>query len=424
MPAGRFDAGPGDAFSLVQSTRNPVPEAEAMENHVHEWLNLAIRWIHVIVGIAWIGASFYFNWLENRLDRLGARGAGIAGELWAVHGGGFYHLQKYEVAPPRLPETLHWFKWEAYTTWISGMALLAVVYYFNARAFVVDPAKMELPPAAAVAIGLGAIAVAWLVYDGLCRSPLKQRPVLLSAAVAVFLAALAWALDMVLSSRAAYMHVGAAIGTIMVANVFFVIIPGQRELVAALGAGREPDPVPGRNALVRSRHNNYLTLPVLFIMISGHFPSTYGHRHGWLVLVALSLIGVAVRHYFNIRHASPRAVWILPVSFAALVTVMVYTAPTPMSRTTTVVAPDADIAVILRQRCTSCHAPSPTQPGFASPPAGLALDDMDAVIANAERIYLTTVATSTMPLGNLTGMTETERAVLGMWLESKIGERR
>src|SRR5690606_30147665 len=350
--------------------------------------------------------------------------AGIAGELWAVHGGGFYHLQKYEVAPPRLPETLHWFKWEAYTTWISGMALLAVVYYFNARAFVVDPAKMELPPAAAVAIGLGAIAVAWLVYDGLCRSPLKQRPVLLSAAVAVFLAALAWALDMVLSSRAAYMHVGAAIGTIMVANVFFVIIPGQRELVAALGAGREPDPVPGRNALVRSRHNNYLTLPVLFIMISGHFPSTYGHRHGWLVLVALSLIGVAVRHYFNIRHASPRAVWILPASFAALVAVMVYTAPTPMSRTTTVVAPDADIAVILRQRCTSCHAPSPTQPGFASPPAGLALDDMGAVIANAERIYMTTVATSTMPLGNLTGMTETERAVLGMWLESKIGERR
>ncbi len=391
-----------------------------MENHVYEWLNLTLRWIHMIVGIAWIGASFYFNWLENRLDRLSERDPGIAGQLWAIHGGGFYHLRKFEVAPTALPEHLHWFKWEAYTTWLSGMALLVVVYYLNARAFVVDPAKAELGELAAVGIGLGAIALSWIVYDLACKSPLRHRPGLLGAAIFGFFTLLALALDLVFGSRAAYIHVGAAIGTVMVANVFFVIIPGQRELVDALSGRRDPDPEPGHNALLRSRHNNYLTLPVLFIMISSHFPSTYGHAHGWAILVALSAIGVAVRHYFNIRHLQPRAIWILPAAFVALAAVTWYTAPAAIERGTTLIVPDDDIAVILDDRCTSCHAAAPTQPGFASPPAGLSLEDMETVRANAERIYMSTIATNTMPLGNLTGMTETERAVLGMWLEREI----
>jgi uncharacterized membrane protein len=395
-----------------------------VENHIYEWLNLTIRWIHVIVGIAWIGASFYFNWLENRLDRLSSREPGIDGQLWAVHGGGFYHLKKFAVAPTELPAHLHWFKWEAYATWMSGMALLVVAYYLNARAFVIDPSRMELDSGTAIAIGLGVIAASWLVYDLLCKSPLKHSPLLLGATIFLFFSILGLALDMVFSARAAYIHVGAAIGTVMVANVFFVIIPGQRELVDALREAREPDPEPGRNALLRSRHNNYFTLPVLFIMISGHFPTTYGHAHGWAVLIALSAIGVAVRHYFNIRHLHARAVWILPASFAAMVAVMWFTAPVAIERETTLVIPDADVAVIIDQRCNTCHAAQPTQPGFASPPAGLILEDMDVVKEQAERIYMSTVATNTMPLGNLSGMTETERAVLGMWLEAHIEAQR
>lgn len=395
-----------------------------MENHIHEWLNLTIRWIHITVGIAWIGASFYFNWLENRLDRSKAPGPGIAGQLWAVHGGGFYHLRKFEVAPAELPASLHWFKWEAYTTWLSGMAMLVIVYYLNARIFLIDPVKADFGAATAIAIGLGALVVGWLTYDGLCRSPLRRRPALLGLVIALFLAALAIVLDRLLGSRAAYIHVGAAIGTIMVANVFFVIIPGQRELVAALTAGRSPDPEPGRNAMLRSRHNNYLTLPVLFTMISSHFPSTYGNAHGWAVLVALSLVGVAVRHYYNVRHLRPAAVWILPAAFGVMVAIMLYTAPMPMQRGGAAHIPDADIAIIVRERCTGCHADRPTQPGFSSPPAGLSLEELDTVAMNAERIYMSAVATNTMPLGNVTGMTEAERAVLGVWLESRIGASR
>ncbi len=391
-----------------------------MENHVYEWLNLTLRWIHMIVGIAWIGASFYFNWLENRLDRLSERAPGIAGQLWAVHGGGFYHLQKFEVAPPALPEHLHWFKWEAYTTWMSGTALLVVVYYLNARAFVVDPSKVELDAYMAIGVGVASIVASWIVYDLLCKSPLKNMPITLAIVIFVYFAALALALDLLLSSRAAYIHVGAAIGTVMVANVFFVIIPGQRELVDALKQNREPDPVPGRNALLRSRHNNYLTLPVLFIMISSHFPSTYGHAHGWAVLAALSAVGVAVRHYFNIRHVKPKAAWILAAAFAAMVAIMWYTAPERIDRGAAATVNEADAAVIVRERCTACHAAEPTQPGFASPPAGLSLEDMETVKTNAERIYMSTIATNTMPLGNLTGMTETERALLGLWLEQQI----
>ncbi len=387
-----------------------------MESHIIEWLNLLVRWVHFIVGVAWIGASFYFNWLENQLDRREPQAAGIAGNLWAVHGGGFYHLQKFQVAPDKLPERLHWFKWEAYMTWVSGMCLLTIVYYFNARAYLIEPALADLTPLTASAIGLAAIVASWFIYDLLCKSPLRHRPMLLAGVLFLYLLALAIGLSLVFSGRGAYIHVGAAIGTIMVANVFFVIIPAQRELVAALVENRAPDTQPGKNGLLRSRHNNYLTLPVLFIMISSHFPSTYGHAFNWFVLAVVSLVGVAVRHYFNIRHTPDKKVWILPVSLFVIVLIVAYTAPQSAfeslgsSRVST-----ADIRPIIQQRCSVCHSANPSQPGFSSAPAGLSFDADNTLEANAQRVFSATVSTHIMPPGNLTGMSEAERQQLAQW---------
>ena len=388
-----------------------------MEAHIHEWLNLLLRWIHFIVGIAWIGASFYFNWLENNLERklAGAGGGGIAGELWAVHGGGFYHVRKFEVAPDTLPRTLHWFKWEAYATWLSGVALLVVIYYFNARLYMVDPEVAALRTDVAIAIGVAAMIGAWFGYDLLCRSPLRRHPRCLTFALFVLLLLLAVVLAQYLSGRAAYIHVGAAIGTMMVGNVLFVIIPAQRELVRALREGGTPDPEAGRNGLLRSRHNNYLTLPVLFIMISSHFPSTYGHHWNWLILVLLSVTGVAVRHYFNVRHAA-RTAWMLPLAFLALVGVMWLAMPgagpggVGVGAVTT-----AQIMPVVRQRCTVCHSAAPTQPGIAVSPAGLVLDTIDSVELNAALVFNATVITRTMPLANISAMTEEERAQIRAW---------
>ncbi|MDD9854567.1 MAG: urate hydroxylase PuuD, partial [Gammaproteobacteria bacterium] len=299
-----------------------------MENHLHEWAHLLLRWIHFIVGVAWIGASFYFNWLENRLDRRAPR-PGVAGDLWAVHGGGFYHLQKFETAPDALPPQLHWFKWEAYTTWLSGFALLVMVYYMNAAAFLLDAdAAVELNAWQGVAIGVGALVVSWLAYDALCRSRLRRAPLQLAAVVFACLTALAWALSELLSGRAAYIHTGAAIGSIMVGNVLFVIIPAQNKMVAALTAGRAVDPARGAAALLRSRHNNYLTLPVLFIMVSVHFPATYGHAWNWAILAAIGAAGWLARHYFNVRHLRGRGgVWLLVAGFAILAATAWVTAP-------------------------------------------------------------------------------------------------
>ena len=270
------------------------------EAHIAEWLNLLVRWIHFIVGVAWIGASFYFNWLENHLDRKSPQKEGIAGDLWAVHGGGFYHLEKFKNGPDKLPEVLHWFKWEAYMTWVSGLTLMCIVYYYNAQAMMLDPSKSSISPMMAVLIGIASLVVSWVVYDLLCKSSLKEKPLILGVVIFIYLALLAFLLTQFLSARAAYIHVGAAIGTIMAANVFFVIIPGQKELVKALSENRIPDPNYGASGLLRSRHNNYLTLPVLFMMISSHFPSTYGNSYSWLVLIAISLVGVLARHYYNI----------------------------------------------------------------------------------------------------------------------------
>ena len=401
-----------------------------MENHLHEWVHLLLRWIHFIVGVAWIGASFYFNWLENNLDRAPSKdddnndnNDGIAGHLWAIHGGGFYHLKKFKTGPAELPAVLHWFKWEAYATWLSGFALLVVVYYFNASLFLIESGASGqdnwLGPEKAVALGVAAVLGSWFVYDGLCRSPLKRAPVLLAASVFAGLVILAWMLSGVFSGRAAYIHVGAAIGTMMAGNVFFVIIPAQKEMVSALASARPLDPGHGENGLIRSRHNNYLTLPVLFIMISVHFPATYGHGWNWAVLAGISVAGWLARHYFNARQPPSRAVaGLLPLAFLLMVALAWMTAPAgrpSAGGASTATVGMAEVAPVIQSRCAGCHARVPTQPGFAAPPAGLMLESPASIELHAAQIFTAAVATKTMPIGNLTGMTDEERDLIAAW---------
>jgi len=387
-----------------------------MEAHLAQWLNLALRWSHVITGIAWIGTSFYFNWLNSRLAPPERSEPGVAGELWSVHGGGFYRVVKYAVAPAHLPRTLHWFKWEAYATWITGFVLLALIYYVGAASFLVDPGTARISPAAGVAVGIATLVASWLVYDALCRSPLGARPLILASLVFVLGTALAWGLTRLLSPRAAYLHVGAAIGTIMAANVLMVIIPSQKEMVAAMAQGRPPDAELGKQAALRSLHNNYLTLPVLFIMVSSHYPATYGHPLNWAILAGLAVIGVGTRHWFNLRNQGRRNAWLLPA--AALGLVALALATRPRSDTGGAGASFADVRVIVARRCAGCHSSAPTQPGTPVAPLGVVLDTPDQIQASAPRILAVAVDAQTMPLGNLTGMTPDERALLGKWIRA------
>jgi uncharacterized membrane protein len=391
-----------------------------------EWLNLAIRWLHLTAGIAWIGSSFYFIWLDNHLTPPASGEA--SGELWSVHGGGFYHNQKYQVAPSQMPERLHWFKWEAYFTWISGFSLLVLVYYVGAQSYLIDPAKAALSPAEAIAIGLAALSVGWLFYDLLCRSPLGTNNRLLGVVWFAFLLAAAILLDRVFNARAAYMHIGAMMGTAMVANVFFVIIPNQRKVVADLIAGRTPDPVLGKAAKQRSLHNNYMTLPVLFIMMSHHYPMTYGAQRPWLVLALLGLTGVAVRHVFNLRHraqATGAAMVLAAVlAFASVTYVSMEKSAavsTPPADAGAQPAPAAtvafaDIEPILTKHCVGCHSVRPTNPAFTAPPLGVVMDSYGHVRALSARIRKVAVDSEVMPLGNATGMTRAERQKLGAWI--------
>jgi uncharacterized membrane protein len=390
-----------------------------------EWLNLLVRWLHFITGVAWIGASFYFVWLDNTI-RPPAPGSdlakkGVSGELWAVHGGGFYNPQKYLVAPPELPSELHWFKWEAYSTWLSGFALLTIVYYFNAQAMMVDKAVADLSTWQAVGIGLASLVVGWTVYDLLCRSRLGQHDLAFGVVMFLLLVGAAYVLTHLLSGRAAYIHIGAMIGTIMVANVAHVIIPGQRKMVNAMMAGQKPDPVHGLKAKQRSVHNNYFTLPVLFIMISNHYAMTYRNEHAWAVLAVIMAAGVFIRHFFNLRHKG-RVEWKYPAAgvalLLALAVVIAPAAPRPGAPGADNAAQFAQVRAIIGQRCVSCHASHPTQPGFATAPAGVMLDDPRAISQNSARIYQQAVQLKAMPLANLTNMTDAERAQLGAWFEA------
>ncbi|MES2257727.1 MAG: urate hydroxylase PuuD [Pseudomonadota bacterium] len=390
-----------------------------------EWLNLVVRWLHMITGIAWIGASFYFVWLDNSI-RPPAPGSelakkGVSGELWAVHGGGFYNPQKYLVAPASLPKDLHWFKWEAYVTWLSGFGLLTIAYYFNAQAMMVDKSIADLSSAQAIGIGLAALVIGWTVYDLLCRSPLGQNDAAFGVTIFVLLVASAWVLTHYLSGRAAYIHIGAMIGTIMVGNVLMLIIPGQRKMVEAMSVGKLPDPQHGLRAKQRSVHNNYFTLPVLFIMISNHYAMTYRNDHAWLVLACIMAAGVFIRHFFNLRHKE-RVEWRYPaIGVALLVAVAVMIAPAHPVASAAANDPALQfgkVKAIVAQRCVSCHSATPTQPGFATAPSGIMFDNDVQIRQNAEKIYKQAVQLKAMPIGNLTNMTEAERAQVGAWFES------
>jgi uncharacterized membrane protein len=387
-----------------------------------EWANLLVRWLHIITGIAWIGASFYFVWLDNSI-RPPAPGSelakkGVSGELWAVHGGGFYNPQKYLVAPAELPKELHWFKWEAYSTWLSGIALLTIAYYFNAQAMMVDKQVADLTSLQAVGIGIGFLVAGWVVYDALCRSPLGKDEKWLGLVVFLLLVAASYALTHLLSGRAAFIHIGAMIGTIMVANVAMLIIPGQRKMVQAMQAGGLPDPIHGIKAKQRSVHNNYFTLPVLFIMISNHYAMTYHHRHAWLVLAFIMAAGVFIRHFFNLRHKG-RVEWRYPaIGVALLAAVAVAIAPPKPAAVKPAADPAAQFArvkAIVDARCVACHSATPTQPGFATAPAGVLLDTPEQVRQRAAQIHKRAVELKDMPIANLTNMTDAERAELGAW---------
>lgn len=392
-----------------------------MDAHLLDFVALLVRWLHVIAGIAWIGSSFYFIWLDNSLeapapDSESAR-KGVAGELWAVHGGGFYNPQKYAVAPASLPEKLHWFKWEAYTTWLSGTALLVLVYWLHAQTMMVDLSVAALGTPQAVGIGLASMIGSWVVYDALCRSPLGRKGAVLGLIVFGLMTLLAWGLGRLLGGRAAFIHIGASIGTIMVANVAMVIIPGQRRMVEAMRAGRLPDPADGRRGKQRSVHNNYFTLPVLFIMISNHYASTYSHPRAWAVLALISAAAVSIRHFFNRRHKGA-VEWRYPLMGAMLLCVVAWwTTPrlAPLPKVNGPVTFD-QVRAIVGQRCVTCHSPSPTFAGVAAPPAGVMLHNPELVRQNAQRIYQQVVVSRMMPLGNVTQVTDYERAVVAAWV--------
>lgn len=396
-----------------------------------EWISLFVRWFHVIAGIAWIGASFYFIWLDNsiRTPPKWKQDKGIKGDLWAVHGGGFYEVAKYSYGPQEMPTTLHWFKWEAYSTWLSGMALLVLVYYFGASAYLIDPSVKALTPVEAVSYGLLYIFGGLALYEVACRSKLGQSP----KVFAIFLSALVvfacWLATFLFSGRGAYIHVGALIGTIMVGNVFFNIIPAQRKMVDAVSNKQEIDPSWGLGAKLRSVHNNYFTLPLLFIMISNHYPMTYQHDLNWLVLVVIIALSAFIRHYFNLKHNDIHKPSILVLGFVGMALLALWVSWPKSVDESALSAPQTAINVtlteqekrvqtIMQMHCVSCHAANPTDAIFSIAPMGLKLDTWQLIEANAAKIYNRSAVTKDMPLMNKSNMTEQERQELAQWFLS------
>ncbi len=397
-----------------------------METYLLDWLNLLVRWLHLITGIAWIGSSFYFVWLDNHLLPPNKPNEELQGEVWSVHGGGFYQAQKYRVAPQVMPSPLHWFKWEAYSTWISGTFLLALVYWYGAEIYLLDLSRADLSKAEAILIGAGGLLAGWIMYDLMCRSPLARNDRLLATAVTLLIAIAAYGFCQVFSGRGAFIHFGAMIGTIMVANVFFVIIPGQKLMVDSAMRGESPDPNPGLKAKQRSVHNTYLTLPVLFVMISNHYAFTYAGEYNWVNLLAIVLLGALIRVYFVSRHKANNkqlgtgAASVVPLLLAAGVLAGLIYAGIPALRTSPLsdsVSMD-EIEAILQQHCVACHSAQPSQPGFTAPPLGVVFDTREEIKKQAQQIYQQSVVSKVMPIGNLTGMTDGERQKIASWIQS------
>ncbi|MBL7701078.1 MAG: urate hydroxylase PuuD [Ferruginibacter sp.] len=387
------------------------------EAHLMEWLNIVIRLMHITFGIAWIGASFYFVFLENALNRTQNVREELAGNLWAVHGGGFYYLEKYKVAPKTIPRHLHWFKYEAYFTWLSGFCLLFVVYYFNASALLIDKNVLNITPFAGISIGVGSFIVAYIIYDLLCKSPLIKIKVLFALIGFAILVGFAYFYTHIFSARAAYIHFGAMIGSIMVANVFFVIIPAQKAMVKAAKEGVPVNPQLGKNALNRSLHNNYFTLPVLFVMISNHFPTTFGYENPWLILIIISLGTAGVKHYLNLREKGELAIWVLPVSIIILLAGAFISAPPKNPGACKTKIEFSEVNAIIQERCVSCHSSKPTDDVYKAPPNGVMYDTPDDIVRKKDLIMQRVVVTKTMPQNNKTNITEKERDIIRCWID-------
>jgi uncharacterized membrane protein len=391
------------------------------------WGEAFLRWLHVIAGIAWIGTSFYFIHLDYSLKQRAGLPPEAYGEVWQVHGGGFYNMVKYLVAPARLPADLTWFKWEAYATWVSGFALMGAVYYANAALYLIDPGVLDVSASSGIAISVAGLVLGWIIYDALCRSAVGRNPVVLAASGFALLSALAWISTLLFSARGAFMQMGALVGTIMVANVLMVIIPGQRKVVGDLIAGRTPDPVHGWRGKQRSTHNNYLTLPVVFVMLSSHYPLAYATRWSWVIFALLLVMGGVIRHFYNVRHQGLSSPWWSWGVAAACALAIVWLStfgpavggwPVGKRAEAPAVGPVTfeQVEDIVISRCSMCHAAEPVWLGFIRPPKGLALDTPTLIKAHARQIGVSAVWSNAMPPSNVTGMTPAERMALAVWL--------
>ena len=384
-----------------------------------EWLSAMVRWLHVIAGIAWIGSSFYFIHLDLSLKPRPDLPAGVKGEAWQVHGGGFYHMLKYMVAPARLPEHLTWFKWEAYATWLSGFALLAIVYYLGAEMFLIDKAVFAMSAPTAAAIAFATLVVSWLVYEGACRSALAKHEVALSLTGYGYLVGLTYLFTHVFSGRGALNQIGAIIGTIMVANVFLVIIPNQKKMVAALLAGQEPEARLGEEGKTRSVHNNYLTLPVVFLMLSSHYPLVFATRYNWLIVAIVLAVGPVIRHFYNSRHEGKGSPWWTWGVAAAGMAAVAWLSAAGTRETLGALPPAPTFAAvndIVVSRCSMCHAAEPVWAGIPAAPNGVRLDTPERIRAHARAIEINAVRSSAMPPGNITELSLAERRTLAAWL--------
>lgn len=408
-----------------------------------DWLNMFFRWFHVIAGVAWIGASFYFIWLDLSLEEPPEwkKKKGISGDLWAVHGGGFYEVAKYKLEPEKMPEKLHWFKWEAYTTWLTGMAMMTIVYYVGAQSYLIDTAKVEFSQFGAISASLCFLFGSYVFYEFMLKSKLKDTPKAFALVMFTLLVVACWGADQLFSDRAAYIHIGALLGTIMVANVFRGIMPAQRALVDCVSKNQKPDEkiaALAAQAKLRSTHNNYFTLPLIFIMLSNHYPMTYGHEYGWLILVIIGAITALARHYFNQKHIGKKRPQILWAAAACTLVLIYFMRPMPIEsieQTANITATqaqsqtdtkpkekntaslDSKMMNVINQRCTSCHSKRPTFAGINAAPAGIMLQQVKQVKQYKQRI-LTAVQSKYMPLGNVTKITPQERAQLLSWVKN------
>ncbi|MGE3642977.1 MAG: urate hydroxylase PuuD [Beijerinckiaceae bacterium] len=401
------------------------------------WLEFAVRWLHIITGIAWIGSSFYFIALDLSLRKDRPLPAGVAGEEWQVHGGGFYRMQKYVVAPPEMPEHLTWFKWESYFTWMSGFALLCVVYYAGAQLYMIDKNLLDVSPAVSILISLASLSIGWIIYDFLCKSPIGNDNTRLMILLYVVLVAMAWGYTQVFTGRAALLHLGAFTATIMTANVFLIIIPNQKIVVADLVAGRTPDPKLGEQAKQRSTHNNYLTLAVLFLMLSVHFPMAFGVKYNWLIAALVFLIGVVIRHYFNSKHSrtgKPMWTWfVAALLFWAIMWLSAIPREVPEKDANAILSADQNASIAaasfpavrdaVQTRCSMCHARQPVWEGIIAPPKGVILETDADIVRHAMPLYLHAGRTDAMPPANITEMNAKERAAIVQWYRTAVSGR-